>query len=308
MTVEDLLIIGPVFVAVAVVAGALTATALRQQAPERRRLRAVISTPAARGATVDRPALTLKIAPNRLAQRISRLLPRSPQRMAEMRARLIAAGFRGPAAPVLFAAAQIVAAFAVAILVLLTTGNGSYALFGLAAGFVAPGFWVSHQLNQRRRAIRNGLPDVIDLLIVCLESGASLDQAVLKTSEELGIAYRALADELVLVANEIRAGTPRAEAFKRFAERTGDDDVRSFTGMLIQTDRYGTSIAQALRVHADVLRTRRRQRAEERAAKANVKLVVPLVLCLFPAFYILALGPALLQFARVFMDISASVN
>ena len=123
--------------------------------------------------------------------------------------------------------------------------------------------------------IRNGLPDVLDLLIVCLESGCSLDQAILKSGEELALAYKPLGDELALVANEIRAGKPRAEAFRRFAERTCIDDVRSMVAMLVQTDRYGTSLAEALRVHADLFRTRRRQRAEERAAKAGVKLVVP---------------------------------
>ena len=156
--------------------------------------------------------------------------------------------------------------------------------------------------------IRNGLPDVLDLLIVCLESGCSLDQAILKSGEELALAYKPLGDELALVANEIRAGKPRAEAFRRFGERTGVDDVRSMVAMLVQTDRYGTSLAEALRVHADLFRTRRRQRAEERAAKAGVKLVVPLVFCLFPAFYILTLGPALLQFVRVFFNAVSGAN
>jgi tight adherence protein C len=172
----------------------------------------------------------------------------------------------------------------------------------MIAGFAMPGIWLRRQIRRRARLIRNGLPDVLDLLIVCLESGCSLDQAVLRAAEDLGIAYKALAEELGVVANEIRAGTPRAEAFRHFAERTREDEVRAFVAMLVQTDRYGTSIAPALRVHADLLRTRRRQRAEERAGKANVKLVLPLVLCLFPAFYILALGPAMLQFVRVFQE------
>ena len=140
---------------------------------------------------------------------------------------------------------------------------------------------------------------MLDLLIVCLESGCSLDQAVLRSGEELAITYRPLGDELALVANEIRAGTPRGDAFMHFAERTRLDDVRSLVTMLVQTDRYGTSIANALRMHADLFRTRRRQRAEENAARAGVKLVFPLVFCLFPAFYLITLGPAILQFVRV---------
>jgi tight adherence protein C len=131
---------------------------------------------------------------------------------------------------------------------------------------------------------------------------------MLRAGEELAFAYKAIADELNLVANEIRAGTPRPEALTRFADRTQVEDVRSVTTMLVQTDRYGTSIAQALRVHANLLRTKRRQRGEERAAKANVKLVFPLVLCLFPAFYILTLGPAFLQFLRVFMKVAVDIQ
>ena len=167
---------------------------------------------------------------------------------------------------------------------------------------------MSHQVGKRSRIIQNGLPDVLDLLIICLESGSSLDQAILKSGEELALTYRPLSDELALVANEIRAGKPRSEAFANFANRTRVEDVRSLVAMLVQTDRYGTSMGQALRTHADLFRSRRRQRAEERAAKASVKLVFPLVFCLFPAFYLITLGPALLQFARVFMNAIASIN
>ena len=126
-----------------------------------------------------------------------------------------------------------------------------------------------------------------------------LDQAIVKASDELGIAHPALADELRLITTEIRAGKPRLEAFKNFAERTKVDDVRSLVAMLVQTDRFGTSIAQALRTHADDVATKRRQRAEERAAKLGVKLVFPLVFCLFPAFYVVMLGPAVISSCAV---------
>ena len=122
----------------------------------------------------------------------------------------------------------------------------------------------------------------------------------MKTSEELDISHPALAAELRLITTEMRAGKPRLEAFKNFASRTNVDDVRSLVAMLVQTDRFGTSIAQALRTHADVSRTKRRQRAEERAAKIGVKLVFPLVFFLFPAFYVVTLGPAVIQFDRLF--------
>ena len=133
-----------------------------------------------------------------------------------------------------------------------------------------------------------------------MEAGSSLDQAILKATHELEIAYPALADELRLITTEIRAGKPRLEAFKNFAARTRVDDVRSLVAMLVQTDKFGTSVAQALRTHADQSRTMRRQRAEEKAAKLSVKLVIPLVFFLFPAMYVVVLGPAFIKIARVF--------
>ena len=299
----DLLIsLAAVTLSVALLSGMVASSVMRRYAPERKRLKQ-IAIPQ-QGHQWRQP-LTLTSEPSELAERICRVMPRSTKRMGEMRQRLVTAGYRSTAAPAVFAASQIVSALAVGVAAMVLTRNFAIGLLSIVAGFTLPGFWLKHEGSQRGRAIQNGLPDVVDLLIVCLESGCSLDQAILKSGEELVLAYKPLADELALVANEIRAGKPRSEAFTNFADRTGVDDVRSLVTMLIQTDRYGTSIAQALRVHADLLRTRRRQRAEERAAKASVKLVIPLVLCLFPAFYIVTLGPALLQFFRTFMSVVA---
>jgi tight adherence protein C len=295
MAGDLVLSLAAVFVSVAVVAAIVTAMTLRRYAPERKRLRDLAG-PA--GPHVS-PRLALTDAPNPLADRICRMLPRSSKRMAEMRQRLTAAGYRSQNAPGIFAASQIVSAVVAGVLVLILSGNLAIALLSMIAGFLLPDLWLTRQVKRRAHVIQNGLADVLDLLIVCLESGCSLDQAVLKSGEELAIAYRPLGDELALVANEIRAGTPRSEAFTHFAERTRLDDVRSLVTMLVQTDRYGTSIANALRMHADLFRTRRRQRAEENAARASVKLVFPLVFCLFPAFYLITLGPAILQFIRV---------
>ena len=141
---------------------------------------------------------------------------------------------------------------------------------------------------------------MLDLLIVCLEAGSSLDQAMVKASEELAIAYPALAQELRMLTTETRAGKPRLEAFRNLAQRTKVEDVRALVAMLVQTDRFGTSVAQALRTMADDMRTKRRQAAEEMAAKVGVKLVFPLVFCLFPALYVVMLGPAVDQFIRNF--------
>jgi tight adherence protein C len=294
-----------VFVSVGLLSGTATWTVLRRRSPHRKRLRELAQS---RQETPWREPLGLTHEPNALAGRICRVIPRSTQRMTEMRQRLVSAGYRSAPAPVLFAASQIVCAVFVGVVTLGVTGNVPIGLLGLIVGFVLPGLWVSHQVRKRSRIIQNGLPDVLDLLIVCLESGSSLDAAILKSGEELALAYRPLGDELALVANEIRAGKPRCDAFANFADRTRVDDVRSLVAMLVQTDRYGTSMGQALRTHADLFRTRRRQRAEERAAKASVKLVFPLVFCLFPAFYLITLGPALLQFLRVFMDAISSIN
>jgi tight adherence protein C len=298
MPAELLISLCAVTLSVGLLSGTLTWSVLRGYAPERRRLRKLTARPD------ESPALTLSLnaEPSALAERICRIVPRSPARMGEMRRRLVAAGFRSPTAPVIYAASQIMSALTAGIVMLMLTGRPPIGILSIIGGFAVPSVWLSAKVRARGRVIRNGLPDVVDLLVVCLESGSGLDQAILKTGEELALAYPPLGDELALVANEIRAGKPRAQAFTNVADRTGVEDVRSLVAMLIQTDRYGTSIAQALRVHADLLRTRRRQRAEERAAKASVKLVFPLVLFLFPAFYILTLGPAMLQFMRIFLN------
>jgi tight adherence protein C len=301
----DILTLAAVFASTALLAGMLASAALRQYAPARKRLRELTQHNRGR---VMAPRLTLAQAPNTMAERICRVFPRSRQRMTEMRQRLVSAGYRSQSAPAIYAASQIVAAGCAGLFVLVAASHLSYVFFGMAAGFCLPSVWLSREISGRARVMLDGLADMLDLLIVCLESGSGLDQAILRCSDELGVAYKPLAEELGLVAAEIRAGTPRADALIHFADRTRLDDVRSVTTMLIQTDRYGTGIAQALRVEADLLRSRRRQRAEERAGKANVKLVIPLVLCLFPAFYILTLGPALLRVARTFMKVTAGIE
>jgi tight adherence protein C len=172
-----------------------------------------------------------------------------------------------------------------------------------AIGYLLPGMFLSRKIEARKREIREGLPDALDLFIVCVEAGCGLDQAIVKASDELGLTYPSLAYELRLITTEIRAGKPRIEAFKNFAARTKVDDVQSLVALLVQTDKFGTSLAQALRTHADTSRTKRRQDAEERAGKLGVKLVFPLVLFLFPALYVVILGPAVITFLRVFKEI-----
>jgi tight adherence protein C len=178
-------------------------------------------------------------------------------------------------------------------------------IFGVLAavvGYLIPSLLVDRKTRQRQKQIQNGLPDALDLLIVSLEAGLAVDQAILKCAEELQIAYPALAEELHMINVEGRAGKPRIECFKNFANRTKVEDVRALVAMLVQTDRFGTSIAQALRTYAEVSRTKRRQRAEEKAAKIGVKLVFPLVFFLFPAFFVVVLGSGVIKFIEAFSD------
>jgi len=178
-----------------------------------------------------------------------------------------------------------------------------FAVMGAIVGYLTPSLVLDRRIKLRQKLIQNGLPDALDLMIVCLEAGSALDQAILRVSDELSLAYPPLADELRLVITETRAGKRRVDAFQSFAERTRIEDVRALAATLVQTERFGTSIAQALRTQADTSRTKRRQRAEEAAAKVGVKLAFPLVFFLFPAFFVVTLGPPAIQFLSVFADL-----
>jgi tight adherence protein C len=284
-----------VFVATGLFAYSVATTVEARRSPTRRRLNAL--TPAGEGVVLN-PAESVPAS-----HQSSTLVPISPKNMGALRRRLVAAGFHKPSAPTYYFAAQAGLTVALGVLPLLVMGQAR-GLFiagaGAVIGYMAPGLFLDRRIAQRRLKIENGLPDALDLLIVSLEAGLALDQAILRTGEELSIAHPELAEELRLVNIECRAGKPRLEAFKNFAARTKVDDVRALVAMLVQTDRFGTSVAQALRTHAEVSRTKRRQRAEERAAKIGVKLVFPLVFCLFPAFFVVTIGPAIIKFVHAF--------
>ncbi|MBA2556857.1 MAG: type II secretion system F family protein [Chloroflexi bacterium] len=192
---------------------------------------------------------------------------------------------------------------AVALLFLPVTGIGFLtsafaALWFAILGWIAPTFYVGRRVKKRQKEIVKALPDALDLLVVCVEAGLGLNQAIVRVSEEINHVSQLMSDQLALVNLEIRAGTPRDDALRNLGERTGVPDVVSLVAMLIQTDRFGTSIAQALRVHADTMRTKRRQRAEEAAAKTTIKLVFPLVLFIFPTMFVVILAPALIRIIR----------
>jgi tight adherence protein C len=172
------------------------------------------------------------------------------------------------------------------------------ALWFAVLGWVGPAFYVGRRVKHRQKVIVKALPDALDMLVVCVEAGLGLNQAIVRVSEEIDNVSPLMSEQLALVNLEIRAGTPRDEALRNLGERTGVPDVQSLVAMLIQTDRFGTSIAQALRVHADTMRTKRRQRAEEAAAKTTIKLVFPLVLFIFPTMFVVILAPALIRIVR----------
>jgi tight adherence protein C len=170
----------------------------------------------------------------------------------------------------------------------------------MALGWVGPTFYVRRRLKARQKEVQLALPDMLDMLVVCVEAGLGLNQALVRVSDEIDHVSPIMSEQLAMINLEMRAGTPRDEALKNFAERTGLVDIKSLVSMLIQTDRFGTSVATALRVHSETMRTKRRQRAEEAAAKTTIKLVFPLVLFVFPAMFVVVLGPSALAIFRTF--------
>jgi len=260
------------FVAVALGSGAVLYTVLERQAPGRKRLFETV----ARKSTAPKavaPPTGLMDQPSRTAERIASFVPKSPGEMTKLRRRLVRAGYHTLTSAVAFSMAELLLPVVFAIPPLLVFSWPLALLYaGLAAviGFMLPSLVLARMIEQRRVAITNGLPDVLDLLIVCLEAGCSLDQAIVKATEELALVHPALGEELKMLTAETRAGKPRIEAFKNLDARTKNDDVRSLVAMLVQTDRFGTSISQALRTFAEVARTKRRQRAVEAAAKLGV--------------------------------------
>jgi tight adherence protein C len=279
-----------IFVAVAALSGLALSRTLAWAAPERKRLRDL--GPAATG--VVREDLGLTETPIPALRQLSKALPKSPKEMGRLRRQLTAAGHYELSTAVYYSAAKLAAPVACAgapLLLMGVSAGWTLALIGAVLGYLLPEYVLARMIRAHAKAIQNGLPDVLDLLIVCVEAGSSLDQSIVKASDELEVAHPALAKELRIVTTEIRAGKPRLEAFRNFADRTKVDDVRSLVTMLTQTDRFGTSVAQALRIHAETSRTKRRQRAEERAAKIGAKMVIPLALCIFPAVFAVCLGP-----------------
>jgi len=235
-------------------------------------------------------------------KRLGERAPKSPKEMGSLRLRLVQAGYRRDEALTIFFGIRV--AFALLLFSLFSTGfvtrpNLSFALGALGLGYILPGMALARMAKRRAHRIRLSLADALDLLVVSVEAGLGLDAALTRVGQELAFAYPELSDELRLINLELRAGKPRAEALRNLADRTGVDDLSSLVTMLIQTDKFGTSVAQSLRVYSETLRTKRRQRAEEAAAKTGVKMVFPLVICIFPAIWVVTIGPAAIKFVTV---------
>jgi tight adherence protein C len=237
-----------------------------------------------------------------MLKRLGEKAPRRPKELGSLRLRLVQAGFRRDEAMTIFFGIRV--AFALALFALFASSifarpNIALALGGLGLGYILPGMALARMAKRRSHRIRLSLADMLDLLVVSVEAGLGLDAALQRVGQELAFAYPELADELRLINLELRAGKPRAEALRNLADRTGVDDLQSLVTMLIQTDKFGTSVAQSLRVYSETLRTKRRQRAEEAAAKTGVKMVFPLVTCIFPAIWVITIGPAAIKFVTV---------
>jgi tight adherence protein C len=235
-------------------------------------------------------------------KRIGRVAPKSPSEMTKLQQRLITAGFRNREALVVFFGIRL--AFALLVFALLSAPvlvrpNMAIALGACGFGYVLPSIVLGRLAKRRQHRIQLGLADALDLLVVSVQAGLGLDQAIQRVGEELAFAHPDLSDELRLINLELRAGKGRSEALRNLAERTGVEDVVSLVAMLVQTDKFGTSVAQSLRVHSETVRTKRRQRAEEAAAKTGVKMVFPLVFCIFPAIWVVTIGPAAIKFIQV---------
>lgn len=231
-----------------------------------------------------------------LVGQFDKVLPKTQQEVSVIEQRLIRAGYRNESAVKVFYGAKVVTPIMVCLF-LLASGLISMSPFfgwalGLGGGFLLPDFWLGRMIARRQKSIRRGLPDALDFMVICIEAGLSLDGATTRAAEELVTAHPALSDELSVVVLETRAGRPRTDAWRQFGERTGVETVRVLATILIQAEQLGTSVSKTLRVHSDTLRTKRRQQVEEQAAKTTVKLVFPLVFCIFPSLFVVVLAPS----------------
>lgn len=309
MTGNQTLILGLVFVTTFFIVGGSGYWLFGFMSPARRRLRE-IADPEGRVTSSERREGAFTV---RWAEPLAKvLLPPEGWRRSRMKSRLVQAGLRGKNALTWLLTSKLIGAFVLPLLIVLpllllgmfgekpTVG---VALMTAAAliGFLGPDWFVQHKLEQRQLLVIEGFPDALDMLVVCVEAGLSLDAAVQRVSREMKTPHPALAEEMQLVSLELRAGKSRDDALKGLADRTGVHDINALVSILIQAEHFGTSIASSLREHADDMRLVRIQRAREKAAKLPVKLIFPVVLFIFPALFLVILGPAVVRIFKGFI-------
>jgi tight adherence protein C len=244
-----------------------------------------------------------------ISDQFEKMLPKNQAETSSLQKRLTQAGYRTDTGVNIFRGIRILLPAFFLALVWIT---GAVTLISplvvsalaLAIGYLLPDIGLRYLISQRQKKVRRGLPDVLDMLVICIEAGLSLDQATQRTAQELGPSQPILSDELGLVVLEQRAGRPRSEAWKNMAERTGEENVRNLVSMLVQAEQFGTSVAKTLRVHSDTLRTKRVQQIEEAAAKLTVKIIFPLVFFIFPSLFVVTLGPAMITISETFNQMS----
>ncbi len=237
--------------------------------------------------------------------------PKKEEELMRINKRFIQAGYRGKNMVVVFFGAKVLCAgfLSLASLCLqplvanqMTMPVAMFVCLGLAlVGFYLPSIWLNLKVSGRKDQLTHGLPDALDLLVVCVEAGMGLDSAIKRVGEEMKLSNRSISEEFKLLNLELRAGKSRRDALKNLAFRTGLDDVSSLVTLLIQTEKFGTSVGQALRVHADSMRTKRSQRIEVLAGKLPVKLLFPTIFFIFPSLFVVLMGPALIQVHRIWI-------
>jgi tight adherence protein C len=238
--------------------------------------------------------------------RLGSAVPQSPKDVTLMQRRLIRAGIRSPGALKLLRGTRVLLALALplvaaAVVVRTQTSTDKKVLAvgaALMAGFTGPTMFVRMRAKRRQKQIRRGLPNSLDLMVVCVESGLGLDQAIMQTAKELEQAHPEICEELALVNLELKAGKRRVEALRNLADRTAVDELKKLVAVLIQADRFGTGIAQSLRGHSDYMRVQARQTAEEKAAKLGVKLIFPIFFCILPSLFVVTVGPMVVKIMR----------
>jgi tight adherence protein C len=263
-----------------------------------RRLSKAVAPPAVINILADKPVETPGDKVARIVEPFQRVLPKSSQEVSVVQQRLARAGYRDKKCVNVFYGAKVLCPLLFCVLITVTGVSSAIGPFSwlMAAGFgfLVPDFWLGNRIKARQTILRLGLPDALDLIIICMEAGLGLDRAIQRAGEEMRVSLPEMAEELEVRALEQKAGRSRSDAWKNLGERTGVESIRALAAILTQADKFGTSVGKALRGHSEALRVRRRQDAEEQAARTTVKLIFPLVLFIFPALFVVTLGPSMI--------------